>query len=516
MDYYSANYNRGVLAIIGNLLVNISVGEVNLLGFLYPYFVSYFRITDPTVTLKSMKIIPMCWLLVQIVSCPLGIFTYMKFGFKLTYLIFLTTFCLVQFLSSYIQNHLIFCIVYGVSGGLSQGALMILPLYCGWRYFREKYKPRIAGILVSAYAIAPLFMSQIALYLINPNNEREVQDEVTKQFYFEESVAQNVPYFLRFFGIFCFVLGLAGVFLIWEPVEGIVDLENAVMKATALGMGSNRAEEIKANMLAKREGKKMEGITKQSFGDAIKCFYKKEFMILFSICLVGFIYPHMMNFCFKDIGMRTLNDDHFVTFAGSIGALVNGASRLVVGFLMEKYPYYKIMIGIILLEVLASQTFLIFANFRYSYILGTAMFEMTYGGQLGITPLICDKLFKDKGAITYSYILSAFTFSLIVSLSFYTEFVDEIGQTWLFLVVGVVSALNYFLVDMIKDYEKGEVGKEENETALEYGIRLEDYRQMNTSLRKKEDLGSGSESDASSDQEGGGAGGKKGKGQFLY
>jgi hypothetical protein len=94
-----------------------------------------------------MSIIPMLWMTTQIISMPLGIYIYMLLDFRKTYLIFITSFCTVQFLSSYITDFYTFGVIYGISGGLSQGALMILPLYCGWRYFPERHKPTISGIL---------------------------------------------------------------------------------------------------------------------------------------------------------------------------------------------------------------------------------------------------------------------------------------------------------------------------------------------------------------------------------
>jgi hypothetical protein len=99
---YDSNFSRGVLAVIGNLLIDLAIGELNLLGFLYPYFIAYFRLTDPTITLKDMSIIPMLWMTTQIISMPLGIYIYMLLDFRKTYLIFITSFCTVQFISTHL------------------------------------------------------------------------------------------------------------------------------------------------------------------------------------------------------------------------------------------------------------------------------------------------------------------------------------------------------------------------------------------------------------------------------
>jgi len=93
---------------------------------------------------------------------------------------------------------------------------MILPLYCGWRYFDESAKPHISGILLSAYAICPVFTSILALYMVNPNNlqQEEVMHNGEIIYVFGKEVAMNVPSFLRWFGVICFITGSLGVCMI--------------------------------------------------------------------------------------------------------------------------------------------------------------------------------------------------------------------------------------------------------------------------------------------------------------
>lgn len=427
------NFSRGILAVFGNLLVDISVGEINLLGFLYPYLVSYFRLSNPEIEMKDMKIIPMMWMIAQILSCPLGIFVYMRLGFRTTYVIFITSFCLVQWFSSYIQNFYYFGVIYGLSGGLSQGALLVLPIYCGWRYFHEKHKPRIAGILLSAYAISPLFTSQIALRVINPGNRQQVVEVVgdEEKRYFGEEVAMRVPSFLRYFGLICFVVGMLGVLLILEPVE------------------EDSEEEVGEGNSPNQSGK----IAKQSFSEAVQCFKERKFIALYLAIIFGYLFPHLMNFSFKDIGLKHLQDDRFVTFAGSAGAISNALSRFFVGFFFEWFGYGKTVIGITLLAIITSQFYLPMADNRATFFIFTCLFEVTYGGQLGIYPLITDKLFGDKGAITYSYLFSGFTISLLTSLSLYSWLVPKIGLRAHFMIIGGLTAINLAFVFWSKMYE---------------------------------------------------------------
>lgn len=431
----SSNKSRGILAVIGNLLVDIAVGEINLLGFLYPYFVSYFRIYNPKIEMKDMKIIPMMWLITQIFSCPFGIFVYMKLGFKWTYVLFISSFCLVQYLSSFITNFHVFAYIYGISGGLSQGALLILPLYCSWRYFPKSYKPRVAGIILSAYAISPLFTSQIALYAINPENKPQIfkdMGETGKKIrVFEDEVALRVPNFLKWLGLVCFIMGISGVLMILEPIK----------------------EEQRGEEFGEEEVEKVGEIAHQNFGEAIQCFKKEEFKALYFAIVIGYLFPHMMNFSFKEIGLNSLNDDKYVTFVGSVGALVNGVCRFFAGYSFEIFNFSKSAAGIMVMILITSLVYLKSAENKFFYLVATCLFEITYGAQLGLYPLISDKLFGDKGAISYAYLFSGFTFSNIISLSLYTWLTPVIGLQAHFILIGLISAVNLVFINWVAKFE---------------------------------------------------------------
>ena len=57
------NRQKGVLAIIGGILIDVSVGEYNLLSFLYPYFASYYHYMDNNIKPENASIIGSVWLL---------------------------------------------------------------------------------------------------------------------------------------------------------------------------------------------------------------------------------------------------------------------------------------------------------------------------------------------------------------------------------------------------------------------------------------------------------------------
>jgi MFS family permease len=234
MGFLDTNTKRGYLAIVGCLLVDISVGEYNLLGFLYPYFGSYFHYQDSKITMDDTPLVGATWLAAQAFAGVLGVFINNYLSFRWTFLLFVLLFCVGQFAASFVTNFYLFLLVYAVPGGIAQGALVILPLYCAWRYFPDKHKGKISGIILSAYALAPILTSFIAQRIINPNDVDVVTVDGKK--YFPQDVANQVPKFIRTFCIICLGLGLLGVCLIVEPLSEEEKTESSTDQIEPLGI----------------------------------------------------------------------------------------------------------------------------------------------------------------------------------------------------------------------------------------------------------------------------------------
>lgn len=240
------NKKKGYFAIVGCLMVDIAVGEFNLLSHLYPYIASYFRMKNPKIDQDNMNFIPMVWLLSMSLTSPIGIALFKKLGYRGSFTLFLSIFGFSQFISSFIEDYWIFIWVYSICGGIAQGGCIILPLYCGWRYFPASYKAKISGILLSAYALAPIPSSFVALYIINPHNKDADDDG-----YFPDDVAENVPDFFRVFAVGSFVFGMIGVFLITEPLP-VSQKEEERLKMKKLMKGKKKKKSKKKK---KRKGK---------------------------------------------------------------------------------------------------------------------------------------------------------------------------------------------------------------------------------------------------------------------
>jgi hypothetical protein len=64
---------KGFSGLLGCVLVDVSVGEYALLSYIYPYLQTYFKLKDPNFSPVNIQYLPVIWLSMNIISCPLGI-----------------------------------------------------------------------------------------------------------------------------------------------------------------------------------------------------------------------------------------------------------------------------------------------------------------------------------------------------------------------------------------------------------------------------------------------------------
>lgn len=87
------NMTKGWFAVLGCLLLDISLGEYNLLSQLYVYFASFYKQHDMKITNDTMKYIPMVWLTTQSIIGPIAIAMHKYLGYRGSFAIYLVCFC---------------------------------------------------------------------------------------------------------------------------------------------------------------------------------------------------------------------------------------------------------------------------------------------------------------------------------------------------------------------------------------------------------------------------------------
>ena len=72
-------------------------------------------------------------------------------------------------------------------------------------------------------------------------------------------------------------------------------------------------------------------------------------LVLLILPLLMSQYLTFMEMNFKTYGLTKINDDYFLTVAGSVGGIINGISKICAGFLIDRCRSKKIIIGFLCL-----------------------------------------------------------------------------------------------------------------------------------------------------------------------
>lgn len=435
------NERRGLRHLIGVVILGIFASEYNLLGFLFPYFISYFRIHGQVITIGDMIFLPMIWILTVGPTSPLCLMIKNKIGYKLTLLFYLYFFILVNIICQYITNYKIFCVIYGVSGGILHGTYMTLPTISTWRFFPESKKALLNGIIYSCLAFSPFITSYIAFYSINPNNEFQSVVEILpngKQAqYFSEEVSHNVPNFFRNFSILAFIFGSLGTLLLSDPV-GYTEIkeESIVKEQSELPYNNNNIVISKYNIFLKE----------------IKRIFEFEGISwLFMLMLLTSMYPLIINFVFKSIGLNSLKDDKFVTFCGSFGAIVNGTFRIFAGVLLNKVGFLKFYTALILLEFSFCLLFIPLSYTKITFLIAVVAYEVCYSF-FSVFPVIFNKLYKDESAYLFGLSFIFVALGSIISLNLYHLFEKYYSINTLLIIISFISLCAYIPMKKLYSY----------------------------------------------------------------
>ena len=450
MGFLDTNTQRGFLAIVGCLLVDSSVGEYNLLALLYPYFGSYFHYKNSKISTDDTPIIGAIWLMTQAFSGIIGVWINGYLGFKLTFFIMVLIFGIGQFLASYIENFYIFIFAYAIPGGFAQGALIILPLYCAWRYFSPVHKGKISGIILSAYALAPIISSVAASRIINPSDVDVVK--IDGKNYFPKEIADNVPRFIRSFATICVSIGLFGIVLILEPFARGNRASSANSTVEQSDISDTNKEKLVYDTEGESEGEKpvqtlQPNIPKLSMKDLVDNFQDKNFWCLSACMFIGYTYCHFVNYSFKKIGLDHLEKaDAFINIAASIAAIFNALARPLVAFIFEKYGFLTCAFGIMVMQIISALTFVWAADHKVTYTISLCFYFMTYGGQLGLYPLVCEALYSKKGALVYTCSFSGFCFSALIVAFTYKPLIERMDESNVYYFLACLPPLSAYFI----------------------------------------------------------------------
>lgn len=319
---------RGLLAVFGAFLLQLCAGSYNgTFGNLLPYLTSYMRQANEELTNGDLANIFALGGLIQGIGFLFGgLILIPAFGSRRS--LFLG--CLLYFLSPVLTY---VCMVnwapvetlyltYGMLSSFAMNIIQLVTLSMPVSWFPE-HRGKVIGLINCGFGLSATVFSPIQTVLVNPNNIKQEMVKLkdsnsTASYFLNQEVLDNIP----------------NTMLYMSAIYGSLFLIGLMITTEAPMDTSRKSEEKK--MLTER----LQSAWFFMYKDA---FRSLDFFLLwlarFLYLIVGSgILSHWKTFAFTQS-----SNDKIVAVAGGVSGVVNCLSRLVSGFLIDKFGYNKLM-----------------------------------------------------------------------------------------------------------------------------------------------------------------------------
>jgi hypothetical protein len=300
---------------------------LNIWGTFSPYIGSYYHSLDPETTRSSLVKIPLIGMVFENLSMlvlPILV-QYMSLVNIITSTLVL--FSLSLFLLSYTHSALLFSICFGTLIGTESGIISLGCIWIGIETMPE-IKGFVMGIGLCGYAMAPTIYGIIFTMCVNPDN---IYPDENNQNYFNAEVTSRVPTSIKILAIIFLIIGLLSSFFM----------------------------NIKSDI-------KVDSGSKSTFTLKEVLKHSKFWYLFVSLSTITSIYFYILN-VYKDIAFLFIGDDHFIAYIGSIGFIISGLSRIVVGKLMDLYEWKLLIVSLSGLEIFITVILYYIAPYKYIY-----------------------------------------------------------------------------------------------------------------------------------------------------
>ncbi|XP_038073271.1 oxalate:formate antiporter-like [Patiria miniata] len=356
---------RAWAALLGGVLVHITLGTIYTFGNMSPYFTSYIReFSQPhDLRYQEASLIFALMLVGQGSSMWIGGFLERKIGVRIAVLIGGWTMSLGVLLSYFTIEHsfTLMTLTYGVLQGIGIGIAYAPPLVCAMRWL-PKRKGLVNGLVVAGFGGGAFFFDQIQTAFINPNNlvaNVSLPQRPDEKYFQEHSLLQRVPTSFLLCGGCYAVLQLIGCLLMFDQPDTNVknkfqsdDKKSLINKQTKNVASANAApdENEYGTCSSSDEGSDHhpgpiathQEIDEKSSGLDLhpkEIVKTRAFWTLWATFLLNGQTIVFISTLYKAYGLSFISDDRLLAYVGSVSAIFNASGRLFWGHIADVYSY---------------------------------------------------------------------------------------------------------------------------------------------------------------------------------
>ncbi|CAL1545164.1 unnamed protein product [Lymnaea stagnalis] len=471
---------RGVLVVLGGMLIHLSLGTLYTFGNLNPYMTSYMRAygSDTSLTYTDCTWVFALACIGQGGSMALGGVIEKRFGPKLTALLGGWCMSLGVMLTYFAvkQSFVLTIITYGAVFGFGIGIVYSIPLACSMRWFPER-KGLVNGLVVAGFGGGAFIFNQLQTGFINPNNfkpDHEVDGEKIKI----SSQIQHIwliPYCKTSLGLIvqwshCGMVSLCNVL---KPPVAFSCVYFS--KLLADGYYGNAEEDQEKTAILEEKVKDDQTLLGKS-QDSVniptptpdvgedddvnvapsQMIQSKNFWLLWFIFLLNGQGSTFISSLYKAYGQTFIVDDTFLALVGAFAALFNAVGRIIWGLIADRFSF-----RVSLLLVCAFFTCLML-TFQVSEHGGKPLFFIyvcllfgSFSGSFALFPTATAKCFGRKNlSVNYGLVFTSQMITAPLGALLSQNLKSSIGWNGLFFMVSGFSFLGFVLTIMFRGKDK--------------------------------------------------------------
>lgn len=156
---------------------------------------------------------------------------------------------------------------------------------------------------------------------------------------------------------------------------------------------------------------------------------------------------------YKIFGKENHIDDFTLTFAGSLGSVLNGGSKVLNGILADKIGFKKIYYVVLILQIILASTIYFIAQLdKAFYVIWVGLSQFALGAHFTLFPYVTARVFGiQSGGILYSILFNGFTIGSLLGFFIQTFLHEYISNEVFFFIATAFSACSLVLLYFFND-----------------------------------------------------------------
>ncbi|XP_063607130.1 oxalate:formate antiporter-like [Penaeus indicus] len=432
--------SKGIAAVIGGILIHLTLGNLYSFGNMMTYMASYMHVrVDSSIDYGNFIWVNSITTAAQGCFMVFGGLLEKKIGPKITCFVGCSLLSAGIMLTHYTIEVSLFAVTmtYGLLSGLGISLSYVTPLACGMKWYPDR-KGFINGMIVAGFGLGALGSTNFQTMYLNPDNLPPEKDGYFK----DPDLLNRVPGVFIALGVIFLVMQYLGCLLLskprsdhhcWQQQEGesllvpseIENIEESVPVSTAFVTDNDlQPMEIIRN----------------------KTFYLFWLIYFFNTIAIGYI-----NAMYKSFGLTFISDDHFLAVIGSLAAIFNAVGRVCWGKLMDKTSFR------IAMRLLALLFAILFATLPLTRFMGKGGFAIwvwmiffTFSGTFVLMPTVIEKAFGSQYySANYGLLFTSQTVSGPLVAALNHLMLNAVGYTGCFLSISAVVSLSFILTFIV-------------------------------------------------------------------